>query len=256
MHFLSHLVPHDTWANNITENLFRQYLALLHCWWLGSCLRRQCFQNYIYMDLLRGSPLHTQFPSQQSRLLIVPHGISTRAGCGTSSIRCVRGRSTSVALWNRCIAPVWPWTTPLYLPLVSVRLVCKILANSSCCLKTALLAYDSLLTLVEEVPYIWKQKWKLGTALYLLARYANILYILTERIVFFVNFTSLQVCFYDFHWCAWMTFNKCSKSTAFIVTRIYRVLGRAMQWFTLPMFLASHLSSAFKVRHILSSTMK
>ena len=59
-------------------------------------------------------------------------------------------------------------------------------------LRTALLAYDSLLTLVDEVLYIWKKKWKLGTALYLLARYPNLLYFLTEKIV---NFTSFQVCF-------------------------------------------------------------
>ena len=59
--------------------------------------------------------------------------------------------------------------------------------------ETALLAYDSLLTLLEEVQYIWKTKWKLGTALYLLARYPTLLFILIEIILLFVNSTSLQV---------------------------------------------------------------
>ena len=41
--------------------------------------------------------------------------------------------------------------------------------------ETALQAYDSLLTLLAaEVPYIWKRKWKLGTVLYLLARYPSL----------------------------------------------------------------------------------
>ena len=60
-------------------------------------------------------------------------------------------------------------------------------------LGTALLAYDSLLTLSEEVQYIWKNKWKLGTVLYILARYATILFILTAIINFFSKFLSLPV---------------------------------------------------------------
>ena len=63
-------------------------------------------------------------------------------------------------------------------------------------LETALLAYISLLTLSEEVSCIWKKKWKLGTALYLLARYGALLYIVTEKIILFFNFQSLQVCFF------------------------------------------------------------
>ena len=65
---------------------------------------------------------------------------------------------------------------------------------------TALLAYDSLLTLFKEVSYIWQNKWKLGTALYLLARYPVQLYIVIEIISILKNFPSLQVCFFhDFH---------------------------------------------------------
>ena len=65
----------------------------------------------------------------------------------------------------------------------------------------ALLAYDSVLTLSEDVSYVWKKKWKLGTALYVLARYPMpLLCIGAEIIGFFFNFPS-QVCFFhDFHW--------------------------------------------------------
>ena len=63
-------------------------------------------------------------------------------------------------------------------------------------LETALIAYDSLLTFSEEVIYIWKKKWKLGTVLYLLARYAMLLYMIQSIIMAFFNFTSLQVCFF------------------------------------------------------------
>ena len=74
----------------------------------------------------------------------------------------------------------------------------EILANSPT-VGTVLLAYDSLLTLFEEVSYIWKKKWKLGTVLYLLTRYALLVFTLIETILS-LNFTSLQVCFFhDFH---------------------------------------------------------
>jgi Family of unknown function (DUF6533) len=43
-------------------------------------------------------------------------------------------------------------------------------------LKMALLAYDSLLTMPLETGYIWKAKFKLGTALYLLTRYPTLLF--------------------------------------------------------------------------------
>ena len=67
-------------------------------------------------------------------------------------------------------------------------------------LETALLAYDSLLTLFEEVSYMWKKKWKLGTALYVLARYAMLLYIVIQTIFLLIGFASLQVCFFhDVH---------------------------------------------------------
>ena len=68
--------------------------------------------------------------------------------------------------------------------------------------ETALLAYDSLLTLLEaEVTYIWKRKWKLGTVLYLLARYPALLYILIS-IIFSSSSISFQVCFFQhFHRC-------------------------------------------------------
>ena len=62
--------------------------------------------------------------------------------------------------------------------------------------ETVLLAYDSLLTLLEaEVPYIWKRKWKLGTVLYLLTRYPMLLYMLVY-IISSLNSISLQVCFF------------------------------------------------------------
>ena len=62
--------------------------------------------------------------------------------------------------------------------------------------ETVLLAYDSLLTLLEaEVPYIWKRKWRLGTVLYLLARYPTLLYMLIS-IVSLLSSVSLQVCFF------------------------------------------------------------
>jgi Family of unknown function (DUF6533) len=60
-----------------------------------------------------------------------------------------------------------------------------------------LLAYDSLLTLPHEVRYIWTQKFKLGTALYLLARYPTLLYLSLQIMGSFLQFTSLLVRFFD-----------------------------------------------------------
>ena len=80
----------------------------------------------------------------------------------------------------------------------------QVLANSLLLLEIVLLAYDSLLTLFEEVPYIWQKKWKLGTVLYLLARYAALQFI-TIEMIFSLNSISLRVCFvHYFYWNAYI----------------------------------------------------
>ena len=122
--------------------------------------------------------------------------------------------------------------------------------------ETVVLAYDSLLTLLEaEVPYIWQRKWKLGTVLYLLARYPMLLSFLIS-IIFSLNYTSLQVCFirllltdiYDI---------------VIIVSEAYllqhsnlRHIGRATSWITSVMLFPCYLSLAFKVSHLFIPTMK
>jgi Family of unknown function (DUF6533) len=73
---------------------------------------------------------------------------------------------------------------------------CKVFVHSlahSLPLETALFVYDTLLTLPQEVHHTWNKKFKLGTTLYILARYSTLLYLsllITGR---FMNFTSLEV---------------------------------------------------------------
>jgi Family of unknown function (DUF6533) len=62
--------------------------------------------------------------------------------------------------------------------------------------ETVLLAYDSLLTMPLEIGYIWKAKFKLGTALYLLARYSMLFFLPALMILDLLNFPSIQVCFF------------------------------------------------------------
>jgi Family of unknown function (DUF6533) len=57
---------------------------------------------------------------------------------------------------------------------------------------TALLVYDSFLTLSQEIHYVWNRKFRLGTILYVLSRYTMVLYLLIEFIG--TSFPSLQVC--------------------------------------------------------------
>jgi Family of unknown function (DUF6533) len=81
------------------------------------------------------------------------------------------------------------------LPLVSPELVYCNLADGLS-LGTVLLAYDTLLTLSIELEYIWMKKFKLGTLLYLLARYAIILHLVLWAVILFLDVPSLQVCFF------------------------------------------------------------
>ena len=68
-------------------------------------------------------------------------------------------------------------------------------------LEIVLLAYDTLLTLPEEVLYIWNMKFKFGSALYFLARYSELLYLLILLLSYLLNI-SLQVNFlFDFGLC-------------------------------------------------------
>jgi Family of unknown function (DUF6533) len=59
---------------------------------------------------------------------------------------------------------------------------------------TALLVYDSLLSLSQEIHYIWNSKLRLGTVLYVLARYTVLLFLLIEFIANSLDFPLLQVC--------------------------------------------------------------
>lgn len=58
--------------------------------------------------------------------------------------------------------------------------------------ETALLAYDTLLTLSDEIEYIWQKTYKLGKVLYLLARYPTLPLVLLAALAHFWK-TSLQV---------------------------------------------------------------
>jgi Family of unknown function (DUF6533) len=67
-------------------------------------------------------------------------------------------------------------------------------------LGTVLLAYDTLLTLSIELEYIWGKQFKLGTLLYLLARYAAILDLVLSVVGLVLEASSLRVCFLPQLW--------------------------------------------------------
>jgi Family of unknown function (DUF6533) len=102
---------------------------------------------------------------------------------------------------------------PSQLPSVSPGLMCCNLADGLS-LGTVLLAYDTLLTLSIELEYIWGKKFKLGTLLYLLARYTTILYLVLLPVVIVLDVPSLRVCFLPQLWfkqLMLMIFDRCSK---------------------------------------------
>ena len=59
--------------------------------------------------------------------------------------------------------------------------------------QTALLVYDTLLTLSLEVKHIWRKKLKLGSILYVFARYPAVFYLLAS----FPQFQTIKVCSYS-----------------------------------------------------------
>jgi Family of unknown function (DUF6533) len=83
---------------------------------------------------------------------------------------------------------------------VSPGLVCACILADRLSLGTVLLAYDTLLTLSIELEYIWVKKFKLGTLLYLLARYATIPYLVLSAVVPFLDVSSFRVCFLPQLW--------------------------------------------------------
>ncbi|KAF8579103.1 hypothetical protein K439DRAFT_1620794 [Ramaria rubella] len=56
----------------------------------------------------------------------------------------------------------------------------------------AAFAYDTLLTYPTEVRFIWHKKFRLGTMLYLFARYSALLQFLLNVYLYFATFPSLQ----------------------------------------------------------------
>ena len=66
-------------------------------------------------------------------------------------------------------------------------------ALSICSFLLVLILFDTLLSLPSEIRYIWCKKPRLGSILYILARYSTLtVLIIYMYIIFFV--TSLQVC--------------------------------------------------------------
>ena len=59
-------------------------------------------------------------------------------------------------------------------------------------IETALFAYDTFLTLSQEIEFIWHKPLKLGTVLYLMARYSILLDFSLEMLLIFLN-TSFKV---------------------------------------------------------------
>jgi Family of unknown function (DUF6533) len=57
-------------------------------------------------------------------------------------------------------------------------------------IQAALLAYDTLLTLPSEITHIWGRRGRLGTVLYLLARYPALLY---SILVVYLNTSSIPL---------------------------------------------------------------
>jgi Family of unknown function (DUF6533) len=80
----------------------------------------------------------------------------------------------------------------------SQRLVCvHVLSNStiSTACSTALLVYDTLLTLPSEIRYIWRKTIKIGAILYLLARYLPL--VVSLIVIYTVSFNlSLEVYYF------------------------------------------------------------
>ena len=60
-------------------------------------------------------------------------------------------------------------------------------------IQTALLVYDTLFTFSLEVKHIWRKKLKLGSILYIFARYPTVFYLLTP----FPQFQTLKVSSYS-----------------------------------------------------------
>jgi Family of unknown function (DUF6533) len=81
----------------------------------------------------------------------------------------------------------------------SQRLVCvHVLSNStiSTACSTALLVYDTLLTLPSEIRYIWCKAIKLGAILYLIARYMPLV---VYVILMYTNFSNVSLEVYYFY---------------------------------------------------------
>jgi Family of unknown function (DUF6533) len=58
---------------------------------------------------------------------------------------------------------------------------------------TALLCYDSLLTMALEINLIWQRKFRLAVLLYGLARYGAIIFFILAISVDFADFDTIQV---------------------------------------------------------------
>ena len=84
-------------------------------------------------------------------------------------------------------------------------------------LDVVLLVYDTIVTFPTEMEYVWKKTWKLGTALYVLARYSGLFSIVLYVLLDILN-VSLQVSFVSIpKSLEWHNLNIVSSNTIFQV---------------------------------------
>jgi len=65
---------------------------------------------------------------------------------------------------------------------------------------STIIVYDHIITLDDEIRLIWKSRWSLGKALFLISRYYNVFIVAFNTAVLFLPSASVQFCFAWLRW--------------------------------------------------------
>ncbi|KAJ7031688.1 hypothetical protein C8F04DRAFT_1109448 [Mycena alexandri] len=111
---------------------------------------------------------------------------------------------------------------------------------------SAIIIFDHLITLDEEVELIWKSSWSMGKALFVINRYYTLLSVIVNNYALFSPTLTDAFCLRFFHWQGWTGLLACMIAEVILQMRLYALyfLNKKVLALMVATFIISSASSA------------
>jgi hypothetical protein len=119
---------------------------------------------------------------------------------------------------------------------------------------SAIIIFDHLITLDEEVELIWKSSWSMGKLLFIINRYYTLISVIINNYALFSPALTDSFCLRFFHWQGWTGLIACMIAEVILQMRLYALyfLNKKVLALMVTTFIISSASSAVIMGKVLS----